>query len=154
MARMTIYVPDELKARMDRSGDRVNWSAEAQRAFERVLASEGWRNMTDEMEQAVARLGASKRTFEEGEQAAGTADGRHWAMKDAEYEELVRMRGVQEEGWDDAEDLGRKMLDPAGDDRNSWWEWWGDEQRVLSLPYAKAFVAAALDVFADVEKRI
>ena len=34
MARMSIYVPDDLKGRMDRLSDRVNWSGVAQAAFE------------------------------------------------------------------------------------------------------------------------
>lgn len=38
MARVTVYVPDELKARMVAAGDLVNWSAEAQRAFEVVTS--------------------------------------------------------------------------------------------------------------------
>lgn len=34
MARMTVYIPDELKARMDEAGPDSNWSEIAQRAFE------------------------------------------------------------------------------------------------------------------------
>ncbi len=37
MPRVSIYVPGEMKARMDEAGDRANWSGIAQRAFETEL---------------------------------------------------------------------------------------------------------------------
>jgi predicted transcriptional regulator len=40
MARTSIYIPDELKSRMDKVSHIVNWSAIAQQAFEDLLATD------------------------------------------------------------------------------------------------------------------
>lgn len=41
MPKMSIYIPAELKRRMDAAGGDVNWSDLAQRAFERQLGPAG-----------------------------------------------------------------------------------------------------------------
>ena len=42
MPKVTVYVPDDLKARMDAVGESVNWSGEAQKAFQCALAQLEW----------------------------------------------------------------------------------------------------------------
>jgi predicted transcriptional regulator len=37
MPRVTLYIPDDLKARMDEVSEAVNWSAIAQQAFRDVV---------------------------------------------------------------------------------------------------------------------
>src|SRR4051794_32704502 len=91
MARVSIYVPDDLKERMDRLGDRENWSSCAQQAFKRVVASKEWKNMTDELERAVARLRQSKEKYEEQEDQSGKKHGRRWALNNAAYGELASL---------------------------------------------------------------
>jgi hypothetical protein len=38
LPRITVYVPDDLKAQMDKAGGDINWSALMQRAVENVLS--------------------------------------------------------------------------------------------------------------------
>jgi hypothetical protein len=40
MARTSIYIPDELRDRMDKLKHIINWSAIAQQAFESLLATD------------------------------------------------------------------------------------------------------------------
>ncbi len=47
MARMTIYIPDDLKARMDEAGENTNWSEIAQKAFEAAVSKPGDRSDED-----------------------------------------------------------------------------------------------------------
>jgi hypothetical protein len=59
MAKLNLYVPDDLKARMDAVSDNVNWSEVARPAFQAAVANyehRKGRNMTT----AIERLRASK----------------------------------------------------------------------------------------------
>ena len=57
MPRISIYVTDALKTRMDAAGEAVNWSAKAQQAFDDQLKQvEGRSSEMDEYEAAVERL--------------------------------------------------------------------------------------------------
>ena len=147
MPRVTIYVPDELKARMDRLEDRVNWSAAAQRAFEQALEAERWRNMTDELDRAVARLKQSKQDFDDKEKTRGAKMGREWALNRASYEELERLDGIE---WENADDLSCQMVGEYEHRTKS--GFWDDEQ--VSDLFATSFVEAALSVFHEVQKRL
>ncbi|MCP4286251.1 MAG: hypothetical protein GY792_17690 [Gammaproteobacteria bacterium] len=93
MARMSIYVSDELKARMDRSG--INWSACAQRAFELELQATDTGDGT--LEAAVERLRASKQKSEQSTRPEWVQAGREWAMQEAEYGELARLSAFDTE---------------------------------------------------------
>jgi hypothetical protein len=77
MARITLYVPDDFKARMDAAGDGINWSEVARPALTTALAafehSKG-RNMTT----AIERLRASKREGEQNAKLFGNKAGRAW----------------------------------------------------------------------------
>lgn len=96
MARIGIYIPDELKARMDQV-EHVNWSATAQRAFEvEVNLKEVLMSTEDSV---VARLRASKVKEDEAEQVAGRKIGQKWARDWAEYGELKRVATYQH--WDE-----------------------------------------------------
>ena len=59
MATMNIYLPDQLKTRMEASGDNTNWSEVARVAFSyRVAANEHRKEPT--MSSVVERLRASR----------------------------------------------------------------------------------------------
>jgi hypothetical protein len=90
-ARTTISVPSELKARMDAVDESVNWSAVACQAFELKLAEITKRKGAQNMEQAIQRLKASKRKFEDKRYEEGFELGKTWAMNQAEAEELQRL---------------------------------------------------------------
>jgi hypothetical protein len=92
---MSIYVPDALKAAMDRLGDddRANWSAAAQEAFERLLERLS-RPREVRMDQVVERLRASKEQFQRDQMRAGRERGEDWAMHEASFEALRALAGV------------------------------------------------------------
>ena len=94
MPKMNIYVPDEMKARMDAAEKRANWSAIAQRAFDLELnhleAITEIKSMTD----VIARLRASKQKSAHASIADGRTAGRQWAMQRAEYSELKRVAAL------------------------------------------------------------
>lgn len=102
--RTTISLPSELKQRMDRVGEPVNWSAVAAAAFEEKLASITAKKQRKNRMDVIERLRASRRKsdvieFQDGEQV-----GRRWAIDEAEAVELEnlsafidRLRGYEEE---------------------------------------------------------
>jgi hypothetical protein len=85
MARMSISLPRELKARIDAIGNRVNWSRLAQQVWERAAAEPMEGGTMNEMAQ---RLKASKAQCEERETALGHRCGKGWAEAVASYEDL------------------------------------------------------------------
>jgi hypothetical protein len=94
MAQINIYVPDELKARMDRAGS-VNWSAAAQRAFD--IECHLTEVMMTTEDSVVARLRASKVQEDEELKAEGRETGQRWAREHASFRVL---KGVSEISWD------------------------------------------------------
>jgi hypothetical protein len=93
--RTTISVPRDLKARMDKVKEPVNWSALACRAFEDKLAEIASRKEWKVMSDVVERLRASVRN-EQGESFnAGYELGRAWVMNAAEAPQLKRMEAFR-----------------------------------------------------------
>ncbi len=89
MARMSTYVPDELKARMD-AIETVNWSSIAQTAFEREIRLHP--KLTEsEMQATIERLKASKLGQTDEVIAAGVEAGKKWAMEEAQYLDLKKV---------------------------------------------------------------
>ena len=112
MAKMTIYVPDDLKRRMDEV-EGVNWSPLACRAFEsklaEIISQRGAKNMSD----VVSRLKASKAKTIDEATLRGQQAGKTWASDRAEFEDLQRL-----EDWSTS-DHGRwswqeHLLSPDG----------------------------------------
>jgi hypothetical protein len=94
--RTTISVPSDLKARMDRVKEPVNWSALACRAFEDKLAEIAAKKETKSMNDVVERLRSSLRdqqgvSFNEGYQA-----GEKWAELTATAVQLKQLAEFQE----------------------------------------------------------
>src|ERR1700756_4787201 len=89
MPKVNLYVPDDLKARMDDTGEAVNWSAVAQRAFREAISTHQIRKDRSDMEPVIERLRASKERYEERQLAAGKDVGAKWAKTEAEYFQLV-----------------------------------------------------------------
>lgn len=104
MARMSIYVPDDLKGRMDALSDRVNWSGIAQAAFEIEIGRyPKWTE--DRMTAVIERLRASKQRQAEAMGDVGAVAGKKWAEEEAEY---INLKAVAESELDDtdADDIG------------------------------------------------
>ena len=96
MPKISIYVPDEMKARMDVAGQRVNWSAITQKAFEcelgHVESVQEIKSMTD----VIERLRASKEALAHDSKDYGRTAGQEWAKQYAEYDQLKRLARLNE----------------------------------------------------------
>jgi hypothetical protein len=78
--RQTVSITLDLKRRMDKVADQVNWSAAAAQAFEQKLAELSAKKEKKTMQDVIQRLRGSKqqtfdKTYRKGEQL-----GRQWAM--------------------------------------------------------------------------
>lgn len=94
MARVNIYVTDELKARMDAVGDTVNWSEVVRPAIQAAVADREHRR-TRTMDSAIERLRHSKQKYHWGETEDGYKAGWMWAENEAEYDDLVRISNIK-----------------------------------------------------------
>jgi hypothetical protein len=94
--RTTISVPSDLKTRMDRVKEPVNWSAIACRAFQDKLAEIASRKEIKTMTEVVERLRATLRNEEGKDFSHGYELGRKWAENAASATELKRMEKFQE----------------------------------------------------------
>src|SRR5690242_20251388 len=87
MARIALYVPDDLKTRMDAVTDETNWSDIVRPVFALVVADfehRKGRNMTT----AIERLRASKSRADQQDKLVGAEHGRAWAESAADYRTL------------------------------------------------------------------
>jgi hypothetical protein len=99
MAKMTIYVPDDLKSRMD-AAEGVPWSPLACRAFEAKLAEIITQRGTKDMREVIARLKADKATHEDESTARGRVLGKAWAKECAKVVELERIaEALRDRDW-------------------------------------------------------
>jgi hypothetical protein len=128
MPRVTLYIPDDLKARMDEVSEAVNWSAIAQQAFRDVVINLAARKETATMDDVVERLRASKQSYVETEHKAGLAVGEEWAKEAAKYGELLRIAKAVEEARReiDVQTL-QDLIDPEHKmDPGDWGSFWED----------------------------
>src|SRR5262249_7379637 len=101
--RTTITVPPDLKDRMDKVQEDLNWSAIACKAFEEKLAEIASRKVSKTMSDVVQRLRTSKMRAEDEQYREGEKEGRHWAEHDAEADELTRLERYRDQlgrDWD------------------------------------------------------
>jgi hypothetical protein len=157
MPRVTVYVPDDLKARMDEVGEAVNWSDAAQRAFREAAAIATIRKDRSDMTSVVERLRASKERIEAAAHESGKDCGVTWAKQSAEYDELLRISKWEQDTLD-ACDLNTltQLIDPNDEmDRHDWeafWEQRGDAN--LTDAFAAGFVVGAVEVFNEVADEV
>jgi hypothetical protein len=150
MARVSIYVPVDLKARMDRVRDATNWSEVVRPAILSAVTSHEPRKGAT-MNAVVERLKASKEKHLLETANHGRERGRLWASEKAEYVELRRV--VDLAGANDEEALGSLMsaIDPQNKlDRFEFADLIGVEERDMSNDYAVAFVEGAAEVYDQV----
>ncbi len=157
MPRITVYVPDDLKARMDSAGDDLNWSALAQLAFRGAIATHALKRDPTDMTSVIERLRASKERAEEVDFAHGQRSGAEWAKASAEYDELRRLSDFH--GTDNEENLDAlcHLIDPEKEmDRRDWGAFWAD-CGLNSDPndaFARGFIEGAAAVFEEVEDQL
>ena len=152
MARISLYVPDGLKTRMDAAGDMINWSEVARPALTAAVAAFEHRkgqNMTT----AVERLRASKQKADQEESGHGYRDGRAWGENNAEYAWLKRLHHRVNE--DDTEEPIQSLglaIDPSGEIENSEVaeKCFSDVSALPSDEYMEAFINGAVDFFKEV----
>jgi hypothetical protein len=159
MPKITIYVPDDLKAAMDAvESQQPNWSAFAQEAFRlecRRLANR--KGSKGKMDTVVERLRASKQKFENEENAKGHAAGRAWAMQGAEYDELERLNALDEVGFDQtwSYEICKVVYgeEVAAQGCAEFWSKWGNRGEP-SEDFAAAFAEGACEVFNEVQEKL
>ncbi|EIC30877.1 MULTISPECIES: hypothetical protein [Methylomicrobium] len=93
MARINISVPDELKVSMDELD--LNWSAIAKEAFETAVSIENLKRKHMNLEAGIERLKVSKKSNSERQRAEGFAQGEHWALESATYDDLKRIADLR-----------------------------------------------------------
>jgi hypothetical protein len=98
MARVSIYVQDDLKLRMDAAGEAINWSELARPVFQAALAAYEHRAKGGTMETAIERLRASKDKYIKKKTDHGRLVGSSWAENTAEYAQLEVIAGIDVDG--------------------------------------------------------
>ena len=151
MPKINIYVPDEMKARMDAAEATANWSAIAQRAFESELNHIERIKEVKSMSDVIERLQASKQEKAQELQKGGRECGVDWAKHRAEYDELKRVSQIDAtilyQGYSDERDSVNRnwvakniVADPE----------WDDVDRQERLRVIAELFAVDDDMFEDV----
>jgi hypothetical protein len=144
--KVTVYVPEALKARMDGAGE-LNWSALAQRAFEAELNLQEWKMEPDMVEKAVARLRASKAEGDAKLEAEGRAAGQDWARRMASFRDL---KAVAEYDWPvDADATRMNLMEMVGGGEAD-----PDEPGWFDDAWIEGFIAGATEVWEEVADKI
>jgi hypothetical protein len=157
MPRVTLYVPDDLKTRMDDAGEAINWSAVAQRAFREAVLTQAMRKEPHDMTNVVERLRASREKVEAKEFETGKDRGAMWAKHRAEYDQLLRV--VEYDGeWSEEEDgdhaVLESLIDPENElDPREWGDNWG-QQRNPSDAFVRGFVEGANEVYVEIRDQL
>lgn len=164
MARVSIYVSDELKARMTAVGDALNWSDIARPAFEAAIAAFNHRRKQS-MQTAVERLRASKVKHEAQQEEEGLESGRDWAANYAEFDVLKRLSRVDTNLYRHEPDSIWQAIKAAADpqnaqeDRDLAEELFGAEELLGDAPlpdgeWLIAWVEGAQQLFSEVEAKL
>lgn len=158
MAKVSIYVTDEMKAQMDET--ELNWSGIAQAAFSGEIAKRNWKK-GDDMESVVERLKESKERYDKKESGRGYDDGVEWAKTKAEYEDLVKLSELElGRFWNDsyvrADCLGRWIDEELGQEgSDSIFEaYLPDHDKYPSDDYVEAFYKGAVEVWDSVKEAL
>ena len=169
--RTTISVRRDLKRRMDKVKEPVNWSGLASEAFERKLAEIESKKENPIMSDVIERLRTSKRQAESEDYQHGWNLGQEWAEKYASAPELIRLEKWSSEpiyAVDEmcnaftADELLAFSIHPEDQTRSGAKVFWEcaigpDElsQEKLSLPeFLRGFVEGAIDVWDKVKNQI
>lgn len=154
MPKVTVYVSDELKARMD-GFKGAEWSAAAQKSFEKEIHIMESQMTASTIEDAVTRLRASKQLTMDTDVEQGKDCGTQWALKRATYGELKAVAAIDLDlDYEDdhlAGVVGRAIDYDYGP--NEFWQHETDDQKP-SNEFVIAFVEAAVAVLDQVDAKI
>ncbi len=149
MPRVSIYVQDEMKARMDEADDRANWSGIAQRAFETELHHLEAVKEIKSMSDVIERLRASKQRSEESDENVGRKEGQEWARRRAEYSELRRLESLDLSA--SASNLLEQITGEYGAGSDDIAQFFGlENESELTEVYIAAFVEGAIGVWNEI----
>lgn len=171
--RTTISVPRDLKRRMDESGEDINWSALACKAFQEKLAEIAARKESKNPDDVIERLRASKERSDSGAYREGFAAGQAWASNTAEAIELERVdklhQRLSEADWkwwfasDDNNtyspaELFVFIVRPENEqDRayaESFWRELGRDYLQIEDEWMRGFAEGALEVWKEVKSKL
>jgi hypothetical protein len=159
MPRVTVYVPEDLKTRMDAADkaadEAVNWSSVAQRAFHAEALLQTFKKGSRDMSHVIERLRASKERVEARDREFGHKQGRGWAEAAAEYDNLYRVANIPTSDVEAAA-LSELLKRAVGLDSQKWREfvdqYLGDT--ILSPTLIEGFIEGATEVFDEVEDKL
>jgi hypothetical protein len=177
--RTTISVPAELRRRMDKVKEDVNWSALACRAFEEKLGEIASKKEEKNMSDIIERLRASKRKSASADHKEGVRDGETWAKNHAEAVELELLEkfveqtcvdfhasniseiyesGDHDPAWDIVENIYEPCVASGSCDRSEFDAFWedavGDSKIFEKKEWVLGFMAGAIDVWRDVKGQL
>jgi hypothetical protein len=155
MARISLYISDDLKARMDAAGDGVNWSDAARPALAAAVAAfEHSKGGT--MHTSIERLRTSRIASAQTAAVYGSKEGRRWAEDEASY---VLLRSLSRRRKDKPNEHPLAALQYAIDPEDFLdVDALHDRCHILahspSDEYAKAFVESAVGFFEQVREEV
>lgn len=171
--RTTISVPADLKKRMDKISEDVNWSALACQAFEGKLAEVISKKGAKDMEEVLARLRESERQSASDATKAGYEAGQEWVKHHAQVSELRRL----DKYWHSVGENDRWVLfaasdtpgvsgppaweslaeavQPDGDAKEFWEVLLGDDiEQADDSDFMKGFFDGAFELWADLKRKL
>lgn len=166
-SRTTITIPADLKKRMDKFSDPVNWSALACRAFEQRLSepSRKKRLQENEMSKVIERLQESKRVHYGEAFELGRGQGSDWAKEDAQVPELQQLERIYDDFFETDSNCAYSIdellyfhMFPADDgDRTAardFWECYELDRMDCPDKFVQGFANGAIDVWNEVKDHI
>ena len=167
MARQTIYIPENLKERMDAYKDEANWSAIACKAFAVEISNISQRSRGDDMQATIDRLRADKAIHESEMYQCGVRLGRSWAQLGVTYSQLERIAECEDSFETDEQSAYSPgevfffYIEPAeAGDRHAAQQFWENvldpEQmhRLRNADFVDGFAESASQLFNEVYDKI
>lgn len=176
-SRTTISIPYELKKRMEKAKEPINWSGLACAAFEAKLNEIQLSQEVKSMSDVIARLRASKQEVDSAEFNEGFEAGQEWAKETATFAELRNLCRLREQLGNDRSRSWKEFFDsttgssaygiderlycelhPEDEDRGGSSEFWegmvGDEPSCQSDEWVRGFAEGALAIFDQIANQI
>ncbi len=157
MPRLSIYVPEALKARIDSLKDDLNLSEIACRAFEIKIGELAQARKERDMSAVIERLRASKLVDEAGNELCGRKVGRAWAEQYASYADLTRIARLDAEDW---EGHGTALVDHVTANNEMAADFWANlleddlEELQDDADFLRGFILGAQDVHNEVADQL
>jgi hypothetical protein len=158
--RVTVSVPDDLRRRMLKVKEDVNWSQVASEAFERKLGELANAKKEKGMDDVIARLRAADIEDASESQKLGREAGIHWAKTEARPAELRRLDKSEDPLYGASDDeygvAVAYVIFGSGLDDGDAREWASEfgEDTLCDSDFWGAFVKGALEVWREVKAKV